>query len=84
MLSEPMAKQEADRYSFRAPGQATSYFYGYERQQAIRARAEMALGDRFDELSYHDFIVSQGLLPPEVLEQAVLEEYVAQTEVTSG
>jgi uncharacterized protein (DUF885 family) len=77
VLSEPMAKQEADRYSFRAPGQATSYFYGYERQQAIRARAEMALGDRFDELSYHDFIVSQGLLPPEVLEQAVLEEYVA-------
>jgi uncharacterized protein (DUF885 family) len=78
VLSEPMAKQEADRYSFRAPGQATSYFYGYERQQAIRARAEMALGARFDALSYHDFIVSQGLLPPEVLEQAVMEEYVAK------
>jgi uncharacterized protein (DUF885 family) len=77
LLSEPMAKQEADRYSFRAPGQATAYFYGYERQQAIRAKAEMALGDRFDPLSYHDFIVSQGLLPPEVLEQAVMEEYVA-------
>ena len=28
VLSEPMAKQEVDRYSFRAPGQATSYFYG--------------------------------------------------------
>jgi uncharacterized protein (DUF885 family) len=76
VLSEPMAKQEADRYSFRAPGQATAYFYGYERQQAIRAKAEMALGDRFDPLSYHDFIVSQGLLPPEVLEQAVMERYV--------
>jgi uncharacterized protein (DUF885 family) len=24
VLSEPMAKQEADRYSFRAPGQATA------------------------------------------------------------
>ena len=78
VLSEPMAKQEADRYSFRAPGQATAYFYGYERQQAIRARAEMALGAKFDELSYHDFIVSQGLLPPDVLEQAVMEEYVAK------
>jgi Bacterial protein of unknown function (DUF885) len=78
VLSEPMAKQEVDRYSFRSPGQATSYFYGYERQQAIRARAEMALGDKFDMLSYHDFIVSQGLLPPEVLEQAVMEEYVAK------
>jgi hypothetical protein len=78
VLSEPMAKQEADRYAFRAPGQATAYFYGYERQQAIRARAEMALGEKFDELSYHDFVVSQGLLPPEVLEQAVMEGYVAK------
>ena len=78
VLSEPMAKQEVDRYSFRAPGQATAYFYGYERQQAIRARAEMALGDRFDAGSYHDFIVSQGLLPPDILEQAVMDEYVAQ------
>jgi uncharacterized protein (DUF885 family) len=77
VLSEPMAKQEVDRYSFRAPGQATAYFYGYERQQAIRAKAEMALGDKFDPLSYHDFIVSQGLLPPEVLEQAVMEDYVS-------
>jgi len=76
MLSEPMAKQEADRYSFHAPGQAVSYFYGYEKQQAIRARAEMALGARFDQLSYHDFVVSQGLVPPEVLEQAVMEQYV--------
>jgi uncharacterized protein (DUF885 family) len=78
VLSEPMAKQEADRYSFRAPGQATAYFYGYERQQAIRARAEMALGDKFDELSYHDFVVSQGLLPPDVLERSVMEDYVAK------
>jgi uncharacterized protein (DUF885 family) len=77
-LSEPMSKQEVDRYSFRAPGQATSYFYGYERQQAIRAHAEMALGKRFDPLTYHDFVVSQGLLPPELLEQAVLERYVAE------
>ena len=78
LLSEPMAKQEVDRYSFRAPGQATAYFYGYERQLAIRARAEMALGDRFEALGYHDFVVNQGLLPPELLEQAVLELYVPE------
>jgi len=76
LLSEPMAKQEADRYSFLAPGQATSYFYGYEKQLGIRARAELQLGDRFDVQSYHDFVVSQGLVPPEVLEQAVLQQYV--------
>jgi uncharacterized protein (DUF885 family) len=76
LLSEPMAKQEADRYSFLAPGQATSYFYGYEKQLGIRARAELQLREKFDERSYHDFVISQGLVPPELLEQAVMEQYV--------
>ena len=76
LLSEPMAKQEADRYSFLAPGQATSYFYGYEKQLAIRARAELQLREKFDVQSYHDFVISQGLVPPDVLEQAVMEQYV--------
>lgn len=76
LLSEPMAKQEADRYSFLAPGQATSYFYGYEKQLGIRARAELQLGEKFDAQSYHDFVISQGLVPPELLEHAVMEQYV--------
>ncbi len=38
VLSEPMAKQEVDRYTFRAPGQATAYFYGYSKLQALRTR----------------------------------------------
>jgi uncharacterized protein (DUF885 family) len=77
-LSEPMAQQEVDRYTFVGPGQATSYFYGYTRLNALRARAEIALGPRFDALAYHDFIVGQGLLPFDVLERAVMEEFVAQ------
>jgi hypothetical protein len=76
-LSEPMAKQEVDRYSFLAPGQATSYFYGYQKQLALRARAEMALGARFEERAYHDFVIGEGMLPPELLEEAVMERYVA-------
>ncbi len=70
-----MAKQEVDRYSFQAPGQATSYFYGYESSSAAR-QTELALGDRFDALPYHDFVIDQGLLPPDLLEQAVMEQYV--------
>ena len=31
VLSEAMATQEVERYTFRAPGQATTYFYGYTR-----------------------------------------------------
>ncbi len=38
MLSEPMAKQEVDRYTFNAPGQATAYFYGYSKLNALRTR----------------------------------------------
>ena len=36
----------------------------------------MALGPRFDRLRYHDYILSQGLLPPDVLAKAVLGEFV--------
>jgi uncharacterized protein (DUF885 family) len=64
------------RYSFRAPGQATSYFYGYQRHLVLRGKVELKLGERFDALSYHDFILSQGLLPPDLLERAVMEQYV--------
>lgn len=76
MLSEPMAKQEVDRYTFRSPGQATAYFYGYSKLNALRTQTELALPKRFDALKYHDFIIGQGLLPFDLLEQAVMREYV--------
>ncbi len=76
VLSPAMANQETERYTFRAPGQATSYFYGYTRLMEIRAKAELALGERFDRKSFHDFVLAQGLLPPGLLEQAVMEEFV--------
>jgi uncharacterized protein (DUF885 family) len=77
VLSEPMAQSEVDRYTFKAPGQATSYFFGYTKLEALRAKTELALGKRFDAQGFHDFIIHQGLLPPEVLEKAVMEEFVA-------
>jgi hypothetical protein len=76
VFSEAMARQEVERYTFRAPGQATSYYYGYTRWMQLRSQAEMALGARFDRLRYHDYILSQGLLPPDVLAKAVMTEFV--------
>ena len=76
LLSEPMAKQEIDRYTFNSPGQATAYFYGYSKLDTLRTKVELALPGRFNELAYHDFIVSQGLLPFDLLEKAVMEEFV--------
>lgn len=80
MLSEPMAKQEVDRYTFNAPGQATAYFYGYQRLNALRTQVELAQRESFDALAYHDFLVGQGLLPFDLLERAVKEEFLAKGE----
>ena len=75
-LSRPMATSEAERYSFRMPGQATSYYYGYMNLMRLRTEVEIALGDNFNQREFHDFILEQGLLPPELLRQAVLEQFV--------
>lgn len=80
VLSEPRAKQEVDRYTFRAPGQATFYYYGYTRFNALRTRVELAQPGRFNQLAFHDFIVNQGLLPFDLLEQAVMTEFVPAKE----
>ncbi len=76
VLSEAMARQEIDRYTFRAPGQATSYFYGYTRLQELRLKTELALREKFNEQAFHDYILGQGLLPPDLLAKSVLEDFV--------
>ncbi|MRV72846.1 DUF885 family protein [Duganella sp. FT92W] len=75
-LSEGMATQEMQRYTFRAPGQATSYFYGYQRLMETRQAAEVALRTKFDRKAFNDFVLAQGLVPPAVLRKAVMEEFV--------
>jgi hypothetical protein len=75
-LSKAMASSEADRYAFLIPGQATAYYYGYRNLERLRTEVEMALGERFNQRKYHDFLLKQGLLPPDLLRQAVLEEFV--------
>lgn len=76
VLSKAMATEELDRFTFRMPGQAVSYYDGLMRILEIREAAEKALGAKFDVLKFHDFILSEGLLPPNVLRQAVMEDFV--------
>ena len=71
------AQTEIDRYTFRSPAQATAYYYGYTQLQALRAETELQLKDQFDAAAFHDFILNQGLLPPEVLKKAVHDDFVA-------
>ncbi len=76
VCSPAFATEEVERFTFRAPGQAPSYFDGYTRLLEIRQSAEKALGPKFNVQRFHDFILSQGLLPPSVLRKAVMEDFV--------
>jgi hypothetical protein len=76
VLSHAFAKEEVERFTYRSPGQANSYFYGYTKLMELRKDTEAALGPKFDALKFHDFLLAQGLLPPDLLRQAVMEDFV--------
>ena len=76
VLTEANTRQELQRYTFRSPGQATSYFYGYQRLLDLRARTEIALGAHFDRQRFHDFVLAQGVLPPALLDKAVQDGFI--------
>jgi uncharacterized protein (DUF885 family) len=75
-LSEAFTREELDRFTFRSPGQATAYFYGYARLLELRTKVEIALGSKFDLKALNDFILSQGLLPPDQLADAVEADFL--------
>ena len=69
-------KTQPQRGGVRAPGQAGSYFYGYTRILGLRMRTELALGKKFDRLAFNNFLLDQGLLPPDQLAQAVEKQFI--------
>lgn len=75
-IGESWAQNEIERYTYRMPGQATAYYYGYNKMQALRAQTELKLRDKFDQKAFHDFVLAQGLLPPDILKDAVMNEFV--------
>ena len=75
-VGEGWAANEVERYTYRIPGQATAYYYGYGKMQSLRAQTEIRLRERFDQQAFHDFILDQGLLPPGILKDAVMNEFV--------
>lgn len=74
--SKAMAQQEMERYSIQMPGQANSYFYGFTKMISLRKDTEAALGSKFNALRFHNFILSQGLLPPELIRDAVMKDFI--------
>ena len=65
--TEATAIQEVERY-IAMPGQALSYKVGELKIMEIRAKAEKALGSRFDVRAFHDQVLKDGAMPLAIFE----------------
>jgi uncharacterized protein (DUF885 family) len=64
------ATSEVERY-IAMPGQALSYKIGQLKILELRAKAEQALGDKFDLKEFHAQVLMTGSLPMNILEQKI-------------
>jgi uncharacterized protein (DUF885 family) len=85
IVSSPaFTEEEIERFTYRAPGQAISYFYGFTKLIALRKDTEAALGPKFNQLKFHDFILAQGLLPPDLMRKAVMDHFIPSQQMAGA
>ena len=69
-MTEAEVTREIERYAV-IPGQATAYKTGQLAILDARARAEAALGDRFDLREFHELVLMNGAMPLALLQEQV-------------
>ena len=69
-IDEASIQSEVDRY-IAWPSQALGYKVGQLKFLELRAKAQQALGPKFDIRGFHDTILDSGALPLDVVEQRV-------------
>jgi uncharacterized protein (DUF885 family) len=75
-LSDHEIETEVDRY-ISWPGQALSYYLGEKTIRDDRARAERALGAKFDIRAFHDAILKLGSVPMSVVDERT-DQFIAE------
>jgi uncharacterized protein (DUF885 family) len=74
--SETQSTAEAERY-MAIPGQALAYKMGELKIKQVRAKAEKALGAKFDVREFHAEVLKDGSVPLEILEGKI-DRWIAQ------
>jgi uncharacterized protein (DUF885 family) len=69
-IDEASIQSETDRY-IAWPGQALGYKIGQLKILEVRAKAQQALGPKFDIKAFHDEVVDSGALPLDVLQSRI-------------
>jgi uncharacterized protein (DUF885 family) len=82
-VDEPTIQAETDRY-IAWPAQALSYKLGQLKFRELRARAQKELGPKFDIRTFHDEMLSGGVLPLDLLDARTNRWIAAQKSVASG
>ena len=75
-LSNHEIETEVDRY-IGWPGQALAYYLGEMSIEKSRAKAEAALGPKFNIRAFHDTVLAMGSVPLPVLE-ARIDKFIAE------